>query len=349
MSRDSPDPDPSARTGPWQQVWSRQLDDSITALDWSPDGALLAGVDRSGRTSVLDGAGRSVFGRVDEDEAMLAVRWDPSGTWLATGSRLRSGGRVHVWDRRLGVTHRGAVPGWAHTLCWGRRGLLAASAGRHVALLDRRARIRRLVEAGSGLVNALAWLEPATLAIAGAEGVRTLGESDACAALTWPSVGTTLGLRASPCGSVLGTAEASGSLRVLTRSGYESEMSGYPDPVRLLSWDHHGRRLATAADDEVTVWEVGPEGFLSERPTSLVAGDDPVEDLAFQPAGPLLATSQGPGVTVWVPGYAESPVAAFDVGDVAHRIAWRPDGGRLAVGCEDGTVSVLEVGPWSPW
>jgi hypothetical protein len=80
-----------------------------------------------------------------------------------------------------------------------------------------------------------------------------------------------------------------------------------------------------------------------------VAGDDPVEDPALQPSRPLPATSQGAGVTVWVPGFAESPVAVLELGAVARQVAWRPDGGRLAVGCEDGTVSVLEVGPWRPW
>jgi hypothetical protein len=114
--------------------------------------------------------------------------------------------------------------------------------------------------------------------------------------------------------------------------------------LQLLAWSPDGRYVAYAVPAPSPGDGRAENSFLGERPimdlalldltsgaTTRVAGFQPVWAAAFAPDGRTLAVQTGPG-KAWITTVDGHRVRSLDLigGDLAHGIAWSPDGALLA-------------------
>ncbi len=102
-----------------------------------------------------------------------------------------------------------------------------------------------------------------------------------------------------------------------------------------LSWSPDGKRLVAGQSDRLIVWQL-------ERRTARIAAEQPLKGKYFaqwSPIGPWIAISTSNNVQLWNPD-TQAFGAKFDLPKTTYlrRVAWRPDGARLAV--EDGKQAI---------
>ncbi|MCA9648360.1 MAG: hypothetical protein H6712_29545 [Myxococcales bacterium] len=116
-------------------------------------------------------------------------------------------------------------------------------------------------------------------------------------------------------------------------------------PVVALAYSPDGRRLATASrDGTLRLWPI--EGSNGEAPEPRLLSDrpkDPPVDVAYCPsptacADGLVSLSRDGHVTLWRDGGASSTELEDPGCSRATAIELEPSGGRLGVGCSDGSV-----------
>ena len=81
-----------------KEVTTFKHDDPVSAVDFSPDGKLLAAGDSSGKVKVWDVQSEQAV-TLQHDSAVNAVDFSPDGKLLAAGD---NGGNVIVWDTQIG-------------------------------------------------------------------------------------------------------------------------------------------------------------------------------------------------------------------------------------------------------
>jgi WD40 repeat protein len=129
-------------------------------------------------------------------------------------------------------------------------------------------------------------------------------------------------------------------------------LAGATGRVSALAWSPDGHRLATASSDgSLRLWDVADP---SAPQAVLDASEDPLQALAWSPDGKRLAAS-GDDATVRVwdasnfdsePLALKSPdssTADTDAERTVNRLAWSPDGQRLAAAAEDGAARVWNL------
>jgi WD40 repeat protein len=123
-------------------------------------------------------------------------------------------------------------------------------------------------------------------------------------------------------------------------------MSGYPAKIKALDWLLKGKWLATAGAESVVCWPFDGKGPMGRNATEIGPQGSICCALASHPKDGLVASGHADG-SLWLTrfeggkaaclrGPASAPVSA---------IAWRPDGYRLAFGCEDGASGILNFEP----
>ncbi|MEC9348869.1 MAG: WD40 repeat domain-containing protein [Planctomycetota bacterium] len=157
----------------------------------------------------------------------------------------------------------------------------------------------------------------------------------------------------SPDGARVASCSDDGTVMVWD-AGELLTFTGHEDRVRDVAWSPDGTRLASGSDDStVRLWDVASSG--SQHVTR--NHDGPVYAVAWNPDGTMFAsggwfgsglpnpTSTGKyaQVEVWevVSGKIVHVITEHDSGATA--VAWSPDGGRFASGCDDGTVKVWDT------
>lgn len=129
----------------------------------------------------------------------------------------------------------------------------------------------------------------------------------------------------SPNGTRLASASADGTVRIWDSvTGEEAlRLRGHHQGVCDVAWSHAGDRLASVADDGTQrVWKIG-----SEPRADRIDLDKPVPAMAWNPSADDLTVGEvrGPGAKTTSTG-------------------WSPDGQRLAVGYNDGSVNIFDDG-----
>jgi len=121
----------------------------------------------------------------------------------------------------------------------------------------------------------------------------------------------------------------------------ELHMSGYETKVKVLSFDHTSRWLATGGGRDACIWDCSGNGPEGREPTML-PHDAAVCAVAFQTTHGLLATAANDGtVQLWSPERRQPLRATIKMPAAATKLAWSPDDRRLAIGTEKGHVFVL--------
>ena len=344
--------------------WHARLDDFITQVAWSPDGARLAASSVSGQVFLFDTATERALHRLEPAHAdgCDALAWRPDGKAFATAGR---DGKWRLWDAESGkqlVEHdAGAL--WPEHAAWSTPGpedgsmskegraaagdgvRLALSAGSKVSLWNAQGEPVGEPAKFSRAIVDLAWvLGGRTLAIALSSAVHLrdpAADEDRILLARDPI----LCMAMSPSAKWLLTGNQDCSIHVWnTDSGAEMHMRGYPAKVRQLAWHRGSRWVATGGGASVAVWDCSGRGPEGRAPTMLEFHTDLVTALHYQPAGDWLASgSRDGGVAVWSPTQREQLITGAKIASGVTRVAWSPDGKLLAVGGEAGEVQILAV------
>ncbi|QJP16616.1 WD40 repeat domain-containing protein [Starkeya sp. ORNL1] len=125
--------------------------------------------------------------------------------------------------------------------------------------------------------------------------------------------------------------------------GTHMRMSGYPSRVRSMEFTAGGRFLVTSGATEAILWPfASKEGPMGKPPTMLAPRDVRVSAVAAHPKDEVVVVGYEDGLALMVriADAAEILIRAPGGGAVTA-LAWRPDGGAVAIGTEDGKGGLL--------
>lgn len=340
-----------------QPHFNGQLSDYVTAIDWSPDGNLLAASSAAGEVICWQEKDILTTLQAATGESIDCLSFSSSGEFLAAGGQ---DGRVRVWrwsesptdrlrQRQLIATLENA-PNWVDRLAWSPTGnYLAFSLGRYVQLWDANSsHIVTTLNFETSSVLSLAWHPTGKhLAIGGYQGVKIWHSDD------WdedPDIldipSASLAIAWSPDGTYLSSGNLDRTVDVFKWGHpYPWKMQGFPGKVRQLAWSDRTTAngaplLAVASTENIIVWEKQPsddkgwDGWMLEVHSGIVSA------IAFQPGTFLLASASEDGrVCLWP--QAEQAKQLLEVASTGFSsLAWHPQGQRLAAGGQNGELLI---------
>ena len=200
----------------------------------------------------------------------------------------------------------------------------------------------------AGVIAALAWrARSSELATVGNGGARIHRLEPQLQTGEYPWQGACLTASWSPDGRVLASGMQDGSVHFWNVAAQtQSQMRGYGTKVALTSWSANSRLLATAADQQIIVWDFSGAGPEGSEPLQLGAHTARLTQLAFQPHGPLLAAgARDHRLTLWRMSQPQQPIDADLLGDEVALLRWSGDGTRLAAADRSGVLSVYALVP----
>ncbi|QPC83664.1 TIR domain-containing protein [Phototrophicus methaneseepsis] len=324
-----------------------QTDDWINTLAWSPDGMLLATGHRDGGVRLWDMTSTDLIAEAAVQPEVFALAFSPDGSRIAAGG---SDNVTLIWPSDELDANPLQLEGhnnWVMSLAWSPDGTTIATGSADSSV--------RLWDTSTG--------EP----IGGANG----GHSDWVRALSYDPTGTKLlsagadgllvmrDVNGRPTGSPLfGHSDAVWALAYhptqarFVSGGADNNVILWGDNAPSLTqtlrahegqvWDSalsaDGSRLFTAGGDGVVlIWDTA-SGRLAQEP---LPATSPV--LSVSVAGNMVAYGdEGGNITIW--DWVENQqITTLTVGTVVRTVAFNSDGGRLAVGSDDGMVRVWET------
>jgi WD40 repeat protein len=307
------------------------------------DGALLWVDSGAGAGGATGAAGAQRLGT--HAGGALAVAWRGGAAQFASSGQ---DGEVRLWDARTRaarVLQSGAE--WSEHVAYASHGkLLAVATGRALKVYDADGALRAQLPPQPGVIAALAWRPKGSeLAAAGNGGVRIHRLEPQPQTREYPWQGACLTACWSPDGRLLAAGMQDGSVHYWNiAAGTESQMRGYGAKVTLTSWSANGRLLATAADEQVVVWDFSGAGPEGREPLQLAAHTARVTQLAFQPRGTLLAAgARDRRLTLWRPTQPQQPLDADLLADEVALLRWSNDGTQLAVADRGGTLNLYSL------
>ncbi len=320
-----------------KQICSVTAGDNILSLAWNGD--VLAATPSTGDILLIDAAARSVSSQSGQGLGNGDSAW--FGGVLAT---CGFDGKIR-WKGREIHSGRGIIE---RVKASGDGKFLAAGQGKNLVVFDEEGNPVPGLDGLPATVADFAWnpTDSSQVAVVGAGGARMwrFGEREPFARFDWG--GASLRVEWSSCGRWLVTADQTASVHIYDFSrDYPLHIQGYETKVRAMAFSPDGRRLATGGGPIITIWpctgKKGPEGVT---PIQLDGHDGDVIATAFSPKSGRLATGDGTGMVLIFTFQGDKALRKrlrLDSGIDA--LAWHPEKDLLAVGLEDGTVSVLSL------
>jgi WD40 repeat protein len=322
-----------------KQIAAITADDNILSLAWNGD--TLAATPSTGGILILDAASRK--GSSLDGNGL----GNGESAWFH-GSVATCGFDGNVrWNGREIHAGRGIIE---RVKASANGKFLAAGQGKNLLVFDCDGNPAQSLSGLPASIADFAWnpADSSQVAVVGAGGARMwrFGESEAFARFDWG--GASLRAEWSPCGRWLVTADQTASVHIydFTRD-YPLHIQGYETKVRAMAFSADGKRLVTGGGPVITIWPCtgknGPEGVT---PVQLDGHDGEVVAAAFSPKTGQLATGDGTGMVLiftFAGSNATRKRLRLDAGISA--LSWHPENDWLAVGREDGAVSILSLEP----
>jgi WD40 repeat protein len=337
--------------------WRISIEDHVAAVEWSrgdkfAKAPLLAAASISGPIVIFNEAGDVVHRLKGHGFGTAALAWSPDGTVLASAGQ---DGKVRLWNPETGEEIAALAGGasWVESLAWspryeGRPSILASAAGKSLRFWQADGTLISEHTKHTSTIADLAW-HPKKKALATAcYGLVTTwepGKDVPTEVYSWK--GSHLKLAWSPDGRYVVTGDQDATVHFwVIRTGEDLQMYGYPTKVRELSWDASSRFLATGGGPVVTIWDFAGSGPAGSTPITLPGHRDAISVLAYQPRGVLLASGGQDGmVFLWKhpskPQKEVAPTGMVSFSSGVSALNWSPNEKMIAVGTEDGDVSVL--------
>lgn len=162
--------------------------------------------------------------------------------------------------------------------------------------------------------------------------------------LGWKGAHT--GITPSPDGKFLVTTMQEPALHGWrVEDGKHMRMTGYPAKVKSVSWSAKGKWLATAGAQAAILWPfVAKDGPMGKPPLQLGPYGKLATRVACHPTEEVVAIGYEDGIVLAVRfgDHAEAPMRA-PAGAPVSALAWSPDGLMLAIGCEDGAATLVDI------
>ncbi|MBA3871656.1 MAG: hypothetical protein H0X30_21115 [Anaerolineae bacterium] len=291
--------------------------DEITALDWSPDGTKIVSTSTDGGIHLWDTrSGKTIATFEQMYDTTPAIAWSPNGTQIAVGGVE---GGIHIWD----VVTKAEVEMWsAHgmsvdptdgrgvsSLAWKPNTHILASGG-----WDKKARIW---DTSSTPNDALQVFEEKNLT-----GVKVAWspKGDFLAGLSNPGYTDQIHIWEPRSGKVANTLECAGC------------------NFGSLVWSPDGSKIAAGGwygdhGEAVLIWDTRSGALIRHLSVSVV-------DLDWSRIGAIAVRTGYDQISIWESAESDTPTLLDTIG--ARVIKWSPDGKRLAVGNEDGTIMIWE-------
>jgi WD40 repeat protein len=126
---------------------------------------------------------------------------------------------------------------------------------------------------------------------------------------------------------------------------------GHTQVIEALAFSPDGHTLASCGwDNSVRLWNLShsKSGSPADHPT-ILPHDSVRFALAFSPDGKRLACGGQNSLTIWSCGSAQHEPLRRKEGMTYRCVAFSPDGSTLAVGCDDGSVRLLDGDTAEEW
>lgn len=320
-----------------KQIAAVTADDNVLSLAW--EGDLLAATPSTGAILVLDAAGRKGSSLDGHGLGNGESAWF-RGSLATCGfdGKIRWNGREIHAGRGIIERVKASADG----------SLLGGGQGKALIVFDKEGNLEQGLSGLPASVADFAWdpLDSSRVAVVGAGGARMweFGKSEPFARFDWG--GASLRVEWSSCGRWLVTADQTASVHIYDFSrDYPLHIQGYETKVRAMAFSADGKRLATGGSSIITIWpctgKKGPEGVT---PVQLDGHDGEVVATAFSPKTGQLATGDGTGMVLIFTFQGDKAMRKrlrLDAGISA--LSWHPEKDWLAVGREDGAVSILSL------
>ncbi len=325
------------------------LDTYVVDIAWAPDSRALAVAGGEGGVVLVENAAEKPQVRVLGEHAMgaIAVAWQPGAHVVASTGQDSA---VVLWDtvQRTEIKRLRPGMGWTEHIAWSPDGrLLATATGKALDLWDGAGGLVHKFEPHGASIAALAWDRLGRDLAAATQGAVCVHRIEppqfSTRRYTWPAACLTAAF--SPNGKVLASGTQDGTVHFWNlATGRDSQMRGYGTKVLLTEWNANSRWLATAAGNDVVVWDFGGKGPEGTHPLELRGHTERISALAFQPEGPwLVSAGRDWRISLWQPGKEAAAVDAHLTGGEITAIGWSPDGKLLAVGESKGRLTLYDL------
>ncbi|MEM7561341.1 MAG: WD40 repeat domain-containing protein, partial [Planctomycetota bacterium] len=274
-----------------------------------------------------------------------SLSWRSDGAEFATAGH---DGLAKIWDGKTGheISSLEAGDSWVGKVDYSpRRNVLATAAGRHLKLWNDRREVFYESSEHASTIADVGWNpDGSAVAVAAYYGVtlHVPGKQSQPRKYSWK--GSSLALAWSPNSKYIATGEQDSTVHFwFMKSGGDAQMWGFPTKVLELSWDATGRWLATGGGATVCLWDCSGKGPTGRKPRQYKAHPTKLTQLAFQPDGTLLASADADNfLFLWEPNKYDTIVGGVSLTAPASCLRWC-EGGKLAVGQQDGKVALFDV------
>jgi WD40 repeat protein/predicted Ser/Thr protein kinase len=317
--------------------------DWVEGLAWNPDGNRLASASSDMRVGVWSMDTNQMTFLSGHTSRVVAVAWSADGRTLASGSR---DGTIRLWQDGAAFKtlsgHSGSINGlqWSQTQFDTSNTLLSTSQDGTARQWDDTGAALLRLDAQNGDIRAFAWSpndQLLTLLTAGEQLHNWKIDGTAIGTLTgytppvhtaiWNGAGDTLLIGGESRDAALWQ-PSSDTLRLL---------SGHTNDIHALAWSPDETTVVAASNDPALRWWKSDGTLIRSFELPAI-----VQALAWSSEGKLAAGADNGLVYLWEPdGSVAKAVLEHSAG--IRVLAWSPDGKRLAVGCDDGSLTIWDV------